>query len=388
MVGFPFLFKDKEVRYQTGNPMGAYSSWSSFALAHHFVVYRACRKIGIAWNTAPYCLLGDDIVLGTKDLGEAYKEIISELGISISEPKTHVSKHMFEFAKRYFFKGEEVTPAPISGILTAWKSIPLLVAEFRSMEIKGILPRYGLDKAVQDLYRRFGCPSSFRRRQGDMAVATYLLTEGISRRISCSYVLSYLGKKTDPEMAPKMVTEEYSSELVFNAFLMKVVSEISEVDTKLSFGSILLSIRETLAHPRNPMSWDSSSPERFLPLWSVHDQIERKLSELMGLVADPIQFLDSIQQNVEQLRHWSVPLSDEAFIVRKHHQRFILSHKILPGLLPVMEYLAMDPDSKCLRPLEEIPIIRGDFGRVGGLPTCWIPTQQGPARNSGLGLGG
>lgn len=40
MVGYPFLTPDKgEVRYEVGNPMGFYSSWGSFALAHHFVVF-------------------------------------------------------------------------------------------------------------------------------------------------------------------------------------------------------------------------------------------------------------------------------------------------------------------------------------------------------------
>lgn len=43
MVGYPFLVKGKEVRYATGNPMGALSSWATFALAHHFVVFCACK---------------------------------------------------------------------------------------------------------------------------------------------------------------------------------------------------------------------------------------------------------------------------------------------------------------------------------------------------------
>jgi len=42
MISLPFRYEEKgksqEVHYRVGNPMGAYSSWSSFALAHHFVV--------------------------------------------------------------------------------------------------------------------------------------------------------------------------------------------------------------------------------------------------------------------------------------------------------------------------------------------------------------
>lgn len=44
MVGYDFLTKDGPIRYACGNPMGAYSSWATFALAHHFVVFLACRE--------------------------------------------------------------------------------------------------------------------------------------------------------------------------------------------------------------------------------------------------------------------------------------------------------------------------------------------------------
>jgi hypothetical protein len=48
MVGYPFLGPDgEEYSYSVGNPMGAKSSWSSFALAHHFVVFWCCDRLGI-----------------------------------------------------------------------------------------------------------------------------------------------------------------------------------------------------------------------------------------------------------------------------------------------------------------------------------------------------
>lgn len=47
MVGYPFKFpqKDLTLSYSVGNPMGFYSSWASFALAHHFILYVACARI-------------------------------------------------------------------------------------------------------------------------------------------------------------------------------------------------------------------------------------------------------------------------------------------------------------------------------------------------------
>lgn len=46
MVGYPFDFKGSKFIYSTGNPMGAYSSFNSFALAHHYIIYHICRELG------------------------------------------------------------------------------------------------------------------------------------------------------------------------------------------------------------------------------------------------------------------------------------------------------------------------------------------------------
>lgn len=47
MSGLPFRSPDKVERYyNVGNPMGAYSSWASFALAHHYIVMKACENLG------------------------------------------------------------------------------------------------------------------------------------------------------------------------------------------------------------------------------------------------------------------------------------------------------------------------------------------------------
>lgn len=48
---------------------------------------------------ARYVILGDDIVLRGRALATEYKRIMSDLGVSISEAKSHVSKDTFEFAK-------------------------------------------------------------------------------------------------------------------------------------------------------------------------------------------------------------------------------------------------------------------------------------------------
>lgn len=62
-------------------------------------------------------LLGDDIVIANPSLAKAYLEIMDELKVPISLAKTHVSKDMYEFAKRLVYKGTEITPLPIPSIM-------------------------------------------------------------------------------------------------------------------------------------------------------------------------------------------------------------------------------------------------------------------------------
>lgn len=65
-----------------------------------------------------YYLLGDDIVIFDAGLASNYTAIISSLGVSISEAKTHISSNMYEFAKRWYRDGIEVTGIPVRGYLS------------------------------------------------------------------------------------------------------------------------------------------------------------------------------------------------------------------------------------------------------------------------------
>jgi hypothetical protein len=46
MVGHPFKVSGEErfISYSSGNPMGAYSSFNSFALTHHYLIYHLCKE--------------------------------------------------------------------------------------------------------------------------------------------------------------------------------------------------------------------------------------------------------------------------------------------------------------------------------------------------------
>lgn len=109
------------VRYACGQPMGAYSSWATFAICHHVVVRAAAKRAGLPATFRDYVLLGDDIVIANDEVALHYRAIMTELGVSFSEAKTHVSKDTYEFAKRWIHRGTEVSGAPLGSLFEAFR---------------------------------------------------------------------------------------------------------------------------------------------------------------------------------------------------------------------------------------------------------------------------
>nr|UEP19801.1 RNA-dependent RNA polymerase [Sclerotinia sclerotiorum mitovirus 41] len=118
-------------RYSVGQPMGAYSSWTTFTLTHHLVVHYCAWKCGIE-NFDRYILLGDDIVINHDKVARQYIKVMARLGVDISSAKTHVSKNTYEFAKRWVNKGLEITGLPLRGIASNTNNLPVVVKQLVS----------------------------------------------------------------------------------------------------------------------------------------------------------------------------------------------------------------------------------------------------------------
>lgn len=118
---FPLTWAPGTVTYGAGQPMGAYSSWTTFAITHHAIVRLSAKRAGLPIKWEGYVLLGDDIVLTDDRVAVEYRAIMSDLGVSISETKTHVSQDTYEFAKRWIHKGLEVTGAPLGSLFEAMR---------------------------------------------------------------------------------------------------------------------------------------------------------------------------------------------------------------------------------------------------------------------------
>lgn len=96
------------------------------ALTHHFIVRVAALRAGLPATFSDYFLLGDDIVIFNDKVAEAYKALLKVLDMPFSFEKTHTSNDVYEFAKRWFYRGTEITGFSIGGLLSTYHRYPLL----------------------------------------------------------------------------------------------------------------------------------------------------------------------------------------------------------------------------------------------------------------------
>jgi hypothetical protein len=107
------------IRYTTGQPMGALTSWASMALVHHALVLYAAVSSGTVsldrlLTFIDYMVLGDDIVIANRVVAERYVAIMEALKVPLSLAKSHISDlGMFNFANQTFVKDVNVSPVSL-----------------------------------------------------------------------------------------------------------------------------------------------------------------------------------------------------------------------------------------------------------------------------------
>lgn len=112
------------LKYAVGQPMGAYSSWAMLALVHHMMVQFAAWKAGSRGWFERYAVLGDDLVIGDYRVAREYLSLCDVIGVEVNMSKSIVSNNLsLEFAKRFFYKGTEVTPIPLLGLAVGWLGV-------------------------------------------------------------------------------------------------------------------------------------------------------------------------------------------------------------------------------------------------------------------------
>jgi len=93
-------WEGRSIKYGSGQPMGAYSSWAMFSFSHHILMRLAAKMAGKSVHFDNYALLGDDVVIGCPKVAKYYLQLLGTLGVSCSESKSHISNDIYEFAKR------------------------------------------------------------------------------------------------------------------------------------------------------------------------------------------------------------------------------------------------------------------------------------------------
>lgn len=100
------------ITYNTGQPMGARSSFPMLALTHHIIIRIAAARAGIT-NFESYCVLGDDSAMLLADVAKHYQDIMAALGVPINLSKSIVPSpnalSMGEICKRVFMEGVEIS---------------------------------------------------------------------------------------------------------------------------------------------------------------------------------------------------------------------------------------------------------------------------------------
>lgn len=177
LVGYEYTSKgNPSVKYNAGQPMGAYSSWPAMALTHHLIVRVAALRAGFPHFTS-YALLGDDIVIANAAVAQQYRDLLQCLDMPISDAKTHVGETTFEFAKRWFHEGTEITGFSIAGFSSVWKRYSLLHNYIDTQRGHGWeLEINRHPELISAIYKFYGKPS-----QGERVVKLYMVFDALAQ---------------------------------------------------------------------------------------------------------------------------------------------------------------------------------------------------------------
>jgi hypothetical protein len=96
-----FMYENMKVRYSTGQPMGAYSSFPLLAVTNHLLVAMARVLAGFKKPARrSYAIVGDDVVISGKNIADHYVALLNALGVPVNHSKVVVGNGTFEFCRR------------------------------------------------------------------------------------------------------------------------------------------------------------------------------------------------------------------------------------------------------------------------------------------------
>jgi hypothetical protein len=228
----PYTREDgTEIKYAVGQPMGALTSFSVFALTHHVLVRIAAVRAGLQPSFSDYVIIGDDVTIFSEKVGIKYRELMIGIGMGISEAKSIAHAQGLipagEIAKRTFVGGIEISGIPVK-----------LLAK---------LPRFGkLGLKVQDMLISRGVMSPGRPLMSFLAGAVD--RESLSLLLKLNAVPGSVSGVAHPigAVSPSLEIENWSSDYkvsdrdVVDAYTFVTITEqLKKLDTLLRQSELL-----------------------------------------------------------------------------------------------------------------------------------------------------
>jgi hypothetical protein len=281
-------------------------------------------------------VLGDDVLIGDKRLAESYIDLISRLGVDISLAKTHISPHFCEFAKRFIYRGEEISPFPVSALKNASKRYFTLVALLIEQEKRCFPFSKGLSEIVKDYYAVVkSMPRSFRSKIETNAHITEQIMKVIQKTLPANVAFTSIVRKLDLRI-PQPLSQFNSMSILTNL----AVESFSESNpTTCEKGGDLGLLATNLVMSLTSFDYPPILMEN--PLLHAYGSIESEYLELIAL-ARKIDTEGGGDWDVS-LKSMTIPLSDSIFVESRtvgvnSFASCKLAHKVTESLKVLEQY--------------------------------------------------
>jgi len=225
--------------------MGLFSSWSTMALTHHFIVNGLCE---ITHDN--YRLVGDDLLIADQtDSYERYLEIMSDIGLKVNLSKTIISegnKHNIEFARNYIINSDYIKNIRY-GAIFAW-----IDGNINSESAVWHLRDFITLENVNDVYNLFNDKPNHKLK---ISLYYYLWRESILTNENIEYLLSTIDnvyitlntfthiKSICTTIADKFKRKEWVSNSFYDTLLSQsVVRKESELEYVTKFAESIAMI--------------------------------------------------------------------------------------------------------------------------------------------------
>lgn len=397
------------IRYTRGQPMGALSSWSAMAIVHHMLVQFSAHLVGhFPFND--YLVLGDDIIIGDKDVAESYKYVCGDLGVKIGLPKSYVSRKGFgNFAAQSFLGSVNISPVSISEELVIRGPAPRTEQALRFLR-RGF---WSLGDAgwLSDLLKLMLHKPAYeqvvsKRRKGHLdplVQVAFMAVFGVPERtkvhsaeIQGFSVMSFFGGLN---LSMKFFSMPFKQawggligdsvqvkEMLISALLLKakqLMKQFQPLDERLQELTSMLQ-QQPVTGSITAFPSDLFLPERqylrhvILPYETFERTLERFLSwerKYMDLVGACLGLEDPFTDSVRAEQFIGIPL-DVAYtgLLEAEAELLVSLDSLLGGEVPVHE---VDPDAS-VRSLDRLLQNLGHLSEIAQMPTSALDPNEVP----------